>query len=229
MHRYIGWLLMLWLAFRPEVARGQGGPASRDPDSLNLLAPPGMAPEPAAPFAPTSVSATAKPSPDYRVGKHLALGTLMGSAGFLSGAVTGLVAGIALDRRCDALGCPGSAMSLVPVGLGAAIGTSLPIYFAGNMSGGQGSYGLTLLGATLGAVPSALLTLSEDSALRSVGVIGLVVTPFLGSFLGYGLSQDGDAPDAWPPSTPSLPGAQVTPMLGMSKKGAVVGGLMGQF
>ncbi|WP_375757773.1 hypothetical protein [Corallococcus exercitus] len=228
MHRYIGLLLMLWLTFWPEVARGQASAASRDPESLNLLAPPGMAPEPPA-FAPTTVSTTAKPSPDYRVGKHLALGTLMGSAGFVSGALTGLAVGIGLDRRCDALGCPGSAMSLVPVGLGAAIGTSIPIYFAGNMSGGQGSYGLTLLGATLGAVPSALLTLSEDSALHSVGVIGLVVTPFLGSFLGYGLSQGGDAPDAWTPSTPSLPGTQVTPMLGMSRKGAVVGGLMGQF
>ncbi|MFP2897595.1 hypothetical protein [Corallococcus sp. 4LFB] len=227
MRRYPGVLLMLWLAFRPEAARGQGGPASRDPESLNLLAPPGMAPEPA--FAPTAASVSAKASPDYRVGRHLALGTLMGSAGFVSGALTGLFAGIGLDRRCDALGCPGSAMSLLPVGLGAAIGTSIPVYFAGNMSGGQGSYGLTLLGATLGAVPSALLTLSEDSALHSVGVIGLVVMPFVGSFLGYGLSHGGDTPDAWPPSTPSLPGARVTPVLGLSRQGAVVGGLMGQF
>ncbi|RKH74393.1 hypothetical protein D7W81_01680 [Corallococcus aberystwythensis] len=212
---------MLWLSFGPEVAWGQ----ARDPESLNLLVPPGMAPEPS--FAPGT--GLVKASNDYRVGKHLGLGVLMGSAGFVSGTLTGLLIGMGVDSQCDVSGCPGSPTSLIPTGLGAAIGTSIPIYFAGRMSGGEGGYGLTLLGASLGALPSALLTLSDDSTLHSVGIIGLVVMPFVGSFLGYGLSQSLEGTGAWPPTTPVLPGAQVTPVFGMSKKGAVVGGLMGQF
>ncbi|RKG72389.1 hypothetical protein D7V88_38195, partial [Corallococcus terminator] len=135
----------------------------------------------------------------------------------------GFYGGRALRPDCSNFTCRARLTESVFAGLGASLGTALPIYFLGNLFDGQGSLGYTLLGASLGAVPSAVLAFGGPREFENVGSVLFVVTPIVGSFLGYGLSHRSAS------AKPTLLGARVAPVLSMSRQGVVVGGLVGQF
>lgn len=176
---------------------------------------------------PESPTAAPEPAQDYSFGAHLALGTSLGLVGVLSGAGLGKVGAEALGPKCSYFACRDYLKLSLFAGVGGTLGAALPIYFTGNLFDGQGRFGYTLLGAALGAMPSALFAFRAVGDAELIGAVFYCVTPIVGGFLGYGLSHRSAV--ARPPPRMLLPGAQVVPVVTMSREGGLVGGLAGRF
>ncbi|RKH42183.1 hypothetical protein D7X12_16445 [Corallococcus sicarius] len=189
-------VLVLWLMWLPVLAWGQEVPSE--------------------PRAETTGT--------YSTASHLILGSVLGAVGNLGGWKLGQTGANALGPECSDFTCRDRLKLSIFTGLGSTVGTALPIYLLGTLFDGQGSFGYTLLGASLGAIPSAFLAYGSVAGLEVAAGICYLVTPIVGALLGYSLSERSVA--ARPPAKL---GARVTPVLRMTREGRVVGGLVGQF
>ncbi len=212
-------VLVMGLVWTPLLARGQG--LSKE----EVREPPvAMAPQ-SSTTSPSTSSLTQEsgvaPDDDYSRGGHLVVGTLLGSVGLFSGTVLGAVVGGALDGNCSLTRCGDTFAFAIPLSLGTALGTSLAIYLTGDLFNGRGNFGPTFLGAALGAVPFGLLTTSRHDRVARIGIIGMVVTPFIGSFTGYWLSRTPSPSHGT--ARAEVQGAQAAPVLSLTQGGGLVG------
>ncbi|MCP3105349.1 hypothetical protein LZ198_41455 [Myxococcus sp. K15C18031901] len=175
--------------------------------------------EPRMPVAPS-------PPRRYRRGLHIPLGILLGAAGLALGAGGGVVAGNALTG-CNGFPCSDDSQLALSLGVGAALGTATGIYLTGNWVGGQGGFVPTLLGASLGAIPPALLLAHDSDAAVAVGIFNLVVLPVVGGLFGYGLSHGFAVRAAREEDAP--PSLVMVPVFGRTREGSPLGGLAGCF
>lgn len=170
-----------------------------------------------------SVQPTEEVTGTYSVVPHLILGSVLGAVGNVSGAQLGRTGALALKPGCPDFTCQDRFAISLFTGVGSAVGTALPVYFLGQLFDGQGSFGYTLLGASVAAIPSSFLSHGRVGDARVITGIVHLVTPIVGSFVGYGLSHRSAA------RPPAKLGAQVMPTFQMTREGRVVGGLVGQF
>ncbi|MFY1826688.1 hypothetical protein ACN47A_12290 [Myxococcus fulvus] len=198
-------------------------PGDRDPASLSpplVSVPDAAVPESSA--QARSVSLAAHP---YRRGTHLPLGILLGGAGLVSGATVGLVAGNWL-AGCAGFPCWNSVGLAFSLGVGSSIGAASGVYLSGRWLQGEGRFGYTLLGAAIGAMPSSLLLSSNSPGVATIGVLNLVVTPILGSFVGYRLSHSSTVRAQERELSRQV---VVVPSFTRTREGSLVGGLAGRF
>lgn len=199
-------------------------PGDRDPASL----PPPLVsvPDAAVPESPAQALSPSLAAHPYQRRAHISLGILMGGAGLVSGAALGLVAGNWL-AGCDGFPCQNSAGLALSLGVGSALGAASGVYLSGRWLQGEGRFGYTLLGAAIGAVPSALLFSSNAPGMAAaIGAINLVVTPILGSFFGYRLSHSSTVRARERELSQQV---VVVPSFVRTREGSLVGGLAGRF
>lgn len=128
---------------------------------------------------------------------------VMGLAGLGTGLV-GVAAGVGIGyaAACSDTNCHGEWGALAAIGgmgIGAIAGTILfapvGVTLVGNAYGGRGSYGASLLGATLGVGAGALIVgagaVAESDGLVSVGIVATPLLALTGAVLGYQLSSRG--------------------------------------
>jgi hypothetical protein len=148
-----------------------------------------------------------------RIAAELGLGLLTGAAGAVAGT---FVVG-ALACRSSFAGCLIGAV--LGGGLGLAFASSAGVWWAGDLSGADGTYGSALLGSLVGvAVAIPLLYVGP------LGYLGLVA-PLVGAVIGYGMSI---SPEPESPAMALLGRTRLQPLLSVSPQGSFVG-LGGRF
>ncbi|MBZ4407745.1 hypothetical protein K8640_05945 [Myxococcus sp. XM-1-1-1] len=207
-------------------AWGQHLPESAGPEGPSTQTPP-LVSVPEAAVAPSSAQAGSAPlgQRPYRRRAHIPLGMLLGGVGLASGAMVGLAAGNALTG-CNGYPCSNNAALSLSLGVGSALGAASGVYLMGRWLRGQGSFGYTLLGATLGALPSSLMLTSSSDDVVVIGVLNLLVTPILGSFFGYRMSHSASLRAQ---EQELAQQAVWVPTFTRTKEGSLVGGLAGRF
>ncbi|MCK8497730.1 hypothetical protein [Myxococcus fulvus] len=207
-------------------AWGQQPPESPgDRDSASLSPPVVSVPDAAVPESSAQARSASLAAQPYRRGRHLPLGILLGGAGLVSGATVGLVAGNWL-AGCAGFPCWNSVGLAFSLGVGSSIGAASGVYLSGRWLQGEGRFGYTLLGAAIGAMPSALLVSSNSPGVATLGVLNLVVTPILGSFVGYRLSHSSTVRARARELSQQV---VVVPSFARTREGRLVGGLAGRF
>ncbi|MCY0998425.1 hypothetical protein OWM54_14915 [Myxococcus sp. MISCRS1] len=207
-------------------AWGQHLPESPgDRDSASLSPPLVSVPDAAVPESSAQARSASLAAHPYRRGTHLSLGILLGGAGLVSGAMVGLVAGNWL-AGCAGFPCWNSVGLAFSLGVGSSLGAASDVYLSGRWLQGEGSFGYTLLGAAIGAMPSSLLLNSNSPGVATIGVLNLVVTPILGSFVGYRLSHSSTVRARERRLSQQV---VVVPSFARTKEGSLVGGLAGRF
>lgn len=101
---------------------------------------------------------------------------------------------------------------------GTPLTTAVGIFAAGRAAGGQGNFGVTLLGTTLGGILGAGLAglsyaAEQSQALTLTGVLSIPVLQWAGGVLAYHLSHRARSDSGRPPEPrrPSLPSVSVHP------------------
>jgi hypothetical protein len=156
---------------------------------------------------------------------------------FLGGGVLGflasvpgayIVAGVAYCSSCDdtlSFGLLGLALGSAGMSLGSALG----IRGIGGLLSGEGRFLPTLLGTTLGTVAGLVAGLALG-AIKDVGAniwfIPVFTFPTIGGIIAYEMTH-ASALEQRLPETSS--GMSVVPVIGVSPRGGVVGGLAGVF
>jgi len=199
----------------PESERAEEGPSVPPP----LVSVPDDVVETPAWTAPAATPLSPR---RYRRGAHIPLGILLGGGGMLVGGMAGAFLGSSVKGCNDGSPCERETGFTMSLGVGMALGVASGVYLTGQWLGGEGGFGYTLLGAALGAVPSALMLSSDSDDVAVVGGLGLLVTPFVGALFGFGLSHSATVRE-------SLSQAVVVPTLGRTRDGSLVTGLAGRF
>ncbi|WP_163866305.1 hypothetical protein [Myxococcus eversor] len=158
----------------------------------------------------------------YRRGAHIPLGLLLGGGGMLVGGMGGYFLGSSVTGCDNGSSCERETGLTLSVGVGMALGVASGVYLTGQWLGGEGGFGYTLLGAALGAVPSALMLSSDSDDVAVLGGFALLVTPFVGALFGFGLSHSATV-------RASMSQAVVVPTVGRTRDGSLVTGLAGRF
>jgi hypothetical protein len=110
--------------------------------------------------------------------------------------------------------------------LGATVGATGCVYFAGEALGGQGRFLPALLGGLVGTSLGAVSgTVSENTL---VLVLGLGIGPIIGSMVGYEVSHSLADPVSGPLSRRGR-GFEVLPVISATPRGGLLGGLVGRF
>lgn len=128
----------------------------------------------------------------WRVAGESLGGAIGGAAGVFSGGLLGYGTCVLLDGGGRSFGCllPAAVVAYV----GGTAGLSLGVWGAGELAGGNGGFGWTMLGALSGAtVAATTLLLSDIEQGDPAWWIILVGLPLTGAILGYELSTERDA------------------------------------
>lgn len=188
-------------------------------------------------FAQDSADAAWEEAPQSEAPAHVALGTILGGS---AGAATsfGLSVGVAA-LTFNSTECPADAACSFGQDLGNAVATAsafissyalgsapliaLGAWSGGNLAGGSGGYGYTLLGSSIGtALGGGAFTLVAHAAQSDAALYaGLALIPVLqvaGAAIGYHLSH----------RAASASERRVAPLLGFERGGATLG-LAGAF
>jgi hypothetical protein len=220
--------LLVWF---PTVGYAQSEQAPPPPPDAPTLPPlvtapdkPEEAPE-AAPEAEIihREYGSAKAPADLMV-PRLVLSPVLGGVATAGGVVLGVVFSVGV-LGCDIFedGCSDGEF-YIPTLVGGWAAGSLTVYGMSSFLNGQGSLGPTLLGGALGmGLGIAFLAASQGSAWFIAPLI-----PGFGAAIGYELS-DYFARSGTEPQRDEFAGVQFTPVLGMTPRGGVLGGLMGRF
>ncbi len=125
------------------------------------------------------------------------LGTL---AGYGAAALSGLTVGglaIAADDCAPGEWCGlgGAVAGVLTAGISAPFLLAGGIHLGGDLGGGSGNYGATLLGALLGTgaglgVAAGFATLDDEGAGPVLAVTSAALLPVMGAIMGYELSND---------------------------------------
>jgi hypothetical protein len=154
-------------------------------------------------------------------------GSTLGSLAAAGGGIVGFLGGLIL-ADCNLEGCSGDSDFLitVPTVLGVGLSSSLTVYGLGESMNGDGYLVAALLGGMLGAGAGVAMAYSGD------GTTGVLLTPVLsavGAVIAYEVSSiDREPEPIQAPEDPYL-NLRLTPVFGMTPKGGVLGGLVGQF
>ncbi|MFY2560143.1 hypothetical protein ACN469_21210 [Corallococcus terminator] len=222
------WVALFAVGFLGMPASGQHLPESeqREVEAPSVPPPLVSAPDSAdetPAWAPSPV--TPPRTPRYRRGAHIPLGILLGGGGMLAGGMAGYYLASSVTG-CDTSSCERDTERTVSVGVGVAVGAATGVYLTGRWLRGQGGFGYTLLGAALGAVPSALMLTSDSDDVAVLGGVSLIVTPIVGSLFGFGLSHSATVRAS---EQGFLSQAVVVPTLGRTREGSLFSGLAGRF
>jgi hypothetical protein len=168
------------------------------------------------------------PSPDLILPRILAeaFGGVLGGVGM---GIAGLLVGAEALGDTDCSGGDGCAVLLVLITVPAAfVGIPLGVQYAGESMGGRGDFLPALGGTLLGTGVGLILGLQSEG--KGGLAAGLIVGPILGSIVGYELSSAINERRAWVLGTASSrSGARVVPVVGVTPRGGLLGGLSGSF
>jgi hypothetical protein len=153
------------------------------------------------------------------------VGTLAGAGGGIVGFLGGFIlAGCGVFEGCDN---DSELRIAVPTVLGVGLASSFTVYGLGQAMDGDGQVLPTLLGGLLGASTGVVGAYASND-----GAAGWVLlTPVLsavGAVIAYEVSSMSREPEPTEASDP-YSNLRLTPVFGMTPKGGVLGGLMGQF
>ncbi len=171
---------------------------------------------------PPSVSSSSDPG---RTTRRILVEAVVGSGGFLVGALIGQALSGETWSKCS--GCAKSYNT--PLLLGAGLGSGLGVYAAGSRLGGNGGFLATMSGSGIGTAAAFLmLRAAEDNPHGSAQVYTALLLPLAGAIAGYEISNVlGElAPLSQRSSGAS---ARLVPVAATTKDGGLLGGLAGQF
>jgi hypothetical protein len=226
-------LVSLLLLLLPRVGSAQAAWGLQRSARLSLV------PEAAAELAPDSelprnlrsiedtlaVSAEARHPVAARVAAEVLGGSLFGAGGMLGGGLVGI--GIAesvtcgVDECLNGLGYVGASM-VAGVTLAAPIG----VYLAGRMAEGEGRFLPALAGSVASSGLTALTLMALSRPVSSAGVLALVVSPLVGSIIGYEVSHHFVSQQR---RSAAARGVQIIPTAGVTPSGTGLFGLAGRF
>lgn len=153
---------------------------------------------------------------------------------FLGGTVLGIAAGIpgailaiegAFCESCESLGgfFAGASLSFAGLTLGSALG----IKGLGSLLDGEGRFLTTLAGTSLGALGGLGLGLVIGwGAGSELWFIPILVGPLVGGIIAYEISH---ANFRWEHAVPGPSGSELLPVISVSPRGGIIGGLAGRF
>jgi hypothetical protein len=148
----------------------------------------------------------------------------------LGGSALGLVGGVpgaalALSEAfCD--GCGSDSEFLLGVSLsfaGLTLGSALGIKGLGSLLDGEGRFLSTLIGTSLGAVGGLVLGMVIAFAGSELWIVPTLAGPIVGGIIAYEISHA----DAL--QKRSAPETTVVPVVSVSPRGGIIGGLAGRF
>lgn len=160
-----------------------------------------------------------------RMTSEVLLGSLAGAGGMLAGGLVGwgisssVTCGI--DECLDGVGYVGGGM-VVGIALAAPVG----VYFAGRLSGGEGTLPMTLGGSLVGGGVTALTLSMMRGPTSPEGVLVLALSPLVGSIIGYEISHAFVRQER---QRVASGGVQLVPTAGVTRSGTGVFGLAGRF
>jgi len=125
----------------------------------------------------------------------------------------------------DSLCALGAVIFAVPA---VAVGVPLGVYLVGGPAGGQGEFLPALVGMLAGTGMGVLLALTDYGTLAA---LGFIVFPISGAVIGYELSQPDfvPAPRDSGPDEDGYASIHLTPVLGFTPRGGVMGGILARF
>lgn len=217
--------LLVWLPTAGYAQSEQASPPQPDaPTQPPLITAPGEPEEtPPGEIIPREYSSAADPS-HLRI-PRLVLSPLLGGAATLCGGVLGIVFSVAF-LGCSITEGPNCSdfAAYTPLLVGGWVAGSLSVYGMNSFLNGQGSLGPTILGGAVG------LTLGIAVLVASQGVAWFAAPLLtgLGAAIGFELSHSFARPGT-DPEPDALAGVQLRPVLGMTPRGGVLGGLVGRF
>jgi hypothetical protein len=212
-------LVLCLLALAPTVGYAQ--PAGAPTASPELQEPSPPPPPPKAEIIPRQLDTEDKGA-GYR-GPRLILGTLAGGVASAIGGVIGLIAGGVLGD-CSLLSSDCAFAFVFSTALGSSLAASLAAYGVGSALEGRGKFMPTLLGGILGSAAGMAVLLASGGGAwpASLAIAGL------GAAIGYEISHAVEPPV--PVKDPfASAGPRVMPVVGMTREGGILGGLVGRF
>jgi hypothetical protein len=226
--------LLCWLLL-PLQGQAQPRPSEAGPTAPALPPPLVAAPEgpqegPAAdkpwggliPPEPGSLRDTGRL--EVRIPVGLVLGTVGGAVGAVPGA---LIMALAFCRR----GCVGANNGWVNAGLvlaggGLIGGAALTIDWLGDRLGGHGRFWPTVLGVTLGTGAGIAAAFGLSASIEAAGAIPAILGPAVGGVIAYELSSATVIQEA---AAATASRVRLVPLVAMSPRGGLVGGVAGSF
>ncbi len=165
---------------------------------------------------------TEQDAPDYP-GTRFLLSSVVGSVASLGGAAVGGT--LLILSGCSPFegGCS-EALMLAPMVLGGWAASSMSVYGIGHWLNGRGKLKPTLIGGAVGAGLSVMLYAMTDGE----AVYAMPLPPAMGAAIGYELSNSYERSRLEQASTASV-GLQLMPVVGRTREGGVLGGLVGRF
>jgi hypothetical protein len=159
-------------------------------------------------------------SPAVRIPVSILLGTVGGAVGAIPGAII-MADGFCWDCEVGDF-YVGFALSVA----GAVVGMSLTIDWVGDWLGGQGDFWPTVLGVVLGVLVGTAGAFAAVSISEAAPIIPAVLGPPLGGVLAYEISSAMARREAMAAMAPR---PRVAPLLTVSPRGGLIGGLAGTF
>jgi hypothetical protein len=148
-------------------------------------------------------------------------GSALGIAGGIPGAYIGILA--AFESSSAAGFFAGVSLSFA----GLTVGSALGIKGLGSLLDGEGRFGTTLLGSTLGGLAGLGLGLIVGFAAGSEAwILPVLAGPVIGGIIAY---ENSHASALQRRSAPVSPEMSVVPVVSVSPRGGVIGGLAGVF
>jgi hypothetical protein len=191
--------------------------------------PPPLVPAPAAPQEepseepPWGEIIPREPRRDSWWGGRMALellgGSLLGFVGFVPGAYVMINGDIHGNETQFGVG-----LSLTGIGLTA--GATFGVVGAASLLGGEGRFLPTLAGSGLGLVGGMLAALALGPQIGEAAFLALIMGPPIGALIGYEYSH-AKALESGPAPTASAP--RVMPLVTVTPRGGILGGLVGRF
>jgi hypothetical protein len=187
--------------------------------------------EPAAPEAepiPFRYRPQPEPPPNFIVPRIFAeaFGGVLGGVGM---GIAGLLVGAEAIGNTDCSGGDGCAALLILITVPATfVGIPLGVQYAGQSMGGQGEFLPALGGTVLGTGVGVILGMQSEG--KGGLAAGLIAGPILGSIVGYELSSAINERRAFVLGAASArSGPRVVPVVGVTPRGGLLGGLSGSF
>ncbi len=164
-----------------------------------------------------------EPRRDQWIGGRVALellgGSLIGFVGLLPGAYLS-IRGISSESSDQFF----TGLAVMAVGL--STGASLGVVGAGGLVGVEGRFLPTFAGAGLGMGAGLLLALTIGPTVGEIAFIPMLAAPIIGAIVGYEFSH-ARALATEPAPTETAP--QVMPLVTVTPRGGILGGLVGRF
>jgi hypothetical protein len=174
------------------------------------------------------VSTKERPSMAARVAVETLMAGLLGVSGVFVGGLGGIVVAMATDdHSCMGDTCGLKALDRLVWGMGVGVALTAPLgaYLAGHMMGGEGLL-LPTLASSLVFEALTIVAIAVTDSYDSRRAALLVITPLVGSVIGYEVSHFFVSRDRERAATS---GVQVLPTAGVTRSGTGVFGLAGRF